>query len=534
MHGQALIAAAVAAFQEGDLARARRLAEEQLARSGQLPLLHHLLGLIDCRMGRFDSGVERLKRAIEGDPANLSYRIILVRALIDAGRAAEALVFATPPKGTSPSEIELLQVRAEAAFYAGDRAIEAEAWGAIANARPQDVMAWTNLGRSLLVQYRFSEAETAYRTALALAPSLTVRHELGLMLERSNQLEQLGELLDASLAEGIAKEALADLWALRALRAGEFEEAVRLAEMIDITPDPFRLNGLRAKIADAADRPPEAFAAATAKNWSVQNRGEWRERGRSYRGQLQSSGETIAQELAELPRLDPPKRQSPAFLVGFPRSGTTLADTFLRGHPDIRVLEEVPVLARAVRTLGGIAKLPEATSEQLAAARDDYFAELDELVEPAFTGLVIDKMPLNMLSLPVIASLFPDAQIIFAQRHPCDCVLSCFMQTFVLTDAMASFLDLTDSADLYDAAMRVFTQASAQLSLPLHWLVYEELVTDPSGVLKPLISFLGLDWRAELLDHRATAARRRAIKTPSYDQRRPTLVERRERPLAAL
>ena len=91
------------------------------------------------------------------------------------------------------------------------------------------------------------------------------------------------------------------------------------------------------------------------------------------------------------------------------------------------------------------------------------------------------------------------------------------MQAFVLTDAMASFLDLTNSADLYDAAMRVFTQASAQLRLPLHWLVYEELVTDPSGVLKPLISFLGLDWRPELLDHRATAARRRAIKTPSYD-----------------
>ena len=88
-----------------------------------------------------------------------------------------------------------------------------------------------------------------------LAPVLTVRHELGLLLERSNQLEQLGVLLDGALADGVPKARLADLWALRALRAGDVDEAARLADMIDIRPDPFRLNGLKAKIADAAGRP---------------------------------------------------------------------------------------------------------------------------------------------------------------------------------------------------------------------------------------------------------------------------------------
>lgn len=527
MDSQTLIAAAVSAFQQGDLQRARRIAEEELAQANDLPLLQHLLGLVDCRLGRFDSGIEHLSRACEGDPASIPYKIALTRALVDGGRPDEALHVAQPPQGTTHAELGLWQMRAEAAFYAGDRCTEAEAWQAICRARPQDAMAWTNLGRSLLVQFRFAEAEAAYREALKIAPALVVRHELGLTLERSNRLEALGELLDESLADGVPKERLADLWAVRALRAGDIDEAVRQAEAIDIRPDPFRLNGLKAKIADAADRPAEAFAAAIAMNSSVGNPGAWRAKGRAYRDELRKRQRDMAGRLADLKRLPANGRRSPAFLVGFPRSGTTLADTFLRGHPDVRVIEEVPILEHVAQSLGGIGNLPAVTSEQLAAARDDYLAALDREIDPGFPALVVDKMPLNMLSLPLIASLFPDAPIIFAQRHPCDCVLSGWMQPFLLTDAMASFLDILDAADLYDAAMGLFTEAQNLLGVTSHTLIYEELVTDPEATIRPLTEFLGLEWRPELLDHRATAAARRAIKTPSYDSIGEPLSERR-------
>lgn len=516
MQTQSLIAAAVTAFQHGDLGRARKLAEEQLARSEQLPLLHHLIGLIDCRLGQFDAGIERLRRAVDGDPSNLSYRIVLARALIDAGRAVDALDVATPTTGSSPAEIELWQVRAEAAFYAGRRDIEARAWQAICDARPQDAMAWTNLGRSLLSQFRVAEAEIAYRKALAIAPALMVRHELGLVLERNNQLEELGVLLDEALADGVPKEQLADLWALKALRAGDPEEASRLAEAIDIRPDPFRLNGLKARIADAANRPVEAFAAATAMNWSVENPSMWRSRGREYREELRALDQAMTTWPSELPRLPKSSRRSPAFLVGFPRSGTTLAETFLLGHPDVRVLEEVPVLEGAAKSLGGTANLPAATIGQLETARELYFKGLDEHVDPSFTGVVLDKLAFHMVNLPLIATLFPDARVIFARRHPCDCVLSGFMQAFIPNNGMASFLDLGDAADLYDAAMSVFMHASDRFELNLHKLVYEDLISDPEPALRPLIEFLGLEWRPELVDHRTSAARRTAIKTPSY------------------
>lgn len=516
MQSQELIGAAVEAFQRGDLARARQLAEQQLAKSEQVPLLHHLIGLIDCRTGQFATGIERLRRAAHGDSTNLSYRIVLARALIDGGRAAEALDVAVPPAGRSPAEIELWQVRAEAAFYAGRRAAEAEAWQVVCDARPRDPAAWAHLGRSHVSQYRFTDGEAAYRKALTLAPMPAVRHELGLLLERTNQLDALGQLLDQALADGVSKEEMADLWALRALRAGHIEEAVRIAAAIDVRPDPYRLNALKAKIADIANRPADAFAAASAMNASVENPVMWRARGREHRNELRAREQAMAAWLSELRPLPKSARRSPAFLVGFPRSGTTLSEIFLRGHPDVRVLEEMPLIEAAAQSLGGIAQLDRATPEQLRTARDRYFAAVDEHIDPAFTGLVVDKQAFNMLSLPLIASLFPDARIIFAQRHPCDCVLSAFMQGFVPNNAMASFLDLVDSADLYDAAMRVFTLANDRLNLAVHKLVYEQLIADPTRVLGDLTDFLGLEWRSEMLDHRATAARRSAIKTPSY------------------
>jgi len=188
------------------------------------------------------------------------------------------------------------------------------------------------------------------------------------------------------------------------------------------------------------------------------------------------------------------------------------------GHPDVNVLEELDTLRASQTALGTVAELPGCASEKLEQARRAYFAELDRHADAESRRLIVDKLPLNMLSLPVIYALFPDARIIFAQRHPCDCVLSGFMQSFTVSDSMASFLTIEGSADLYDAAMTLFSASRDALPLSVHTLVYEQLIADPEAALRPLIDFLGLEWRSELLDHRSTARARGAIITPSYDQ----------------
>ncbi|HVU29753.1 MAG TPA: sulfotransferase, partial [Sphingomicrobium sp.] len=340
--------------------------------------------------------------------------------------------------------------------------------------------------------------------------------ELALLLERTNRIESLRSLLFDAEASGIAREELGYVAAAMALRDGDATEASRILKA-DPFADPVRAHRLKSRIAEALGDPDTAFAEAEAMNASVHDFDEWRLEGARYREGLRKLASAIATFPVQ-PVVEPAKRPSPAFLLGFPRSGTTLADTFLMGHPSIRVVEEEPMLGAAEDVLGGIERLPRSSPETLRQARDAYFRLLDEAVGGPFEGVVIDKLPLNMTRLHLIHALFPDARIIFAQRHPCDAVLSCFMQGFALNAAMASFLDISDAADLYDCAMELFLKSREALPLRTETLVYEALIEDPESALRPVIEFLELEWRPELLDHRATALRRGAINTPSYDQ----------------
>jgi hypothetical protein len=163
---------------------------------------------------------------------------------------------------------------------------------------------------------------------------------------------------------------------------------------------------------------------------------------------------------------------------------------------------------------GPIAALPTVSMETLKEARAIYFDRLAEHVGPDFAGLAIDKFPLDMASAPLIQAMFPGAPIVFVQRHPCDVVLSGFMQSF----GLVNFSGIADAADYYDALMRIWTASRETMGLSVHDVVYEELVSDPEAVLRPLIAFLGLDWDARILDHRRTARERGTIQTPSYDQ----------------
>jgi len=221
---------------------------------------------------------------------------------------------------------------------------------------------------------------------------------------------------------------------------------------------------------------------------------------------------------AKLNRLSGSERQAPVSLVGFPRSGTTLLDTFLMGHPDVTVLEEIEFLDPVERILGKIPDLPERSAAELAEARSAY---LDEMAKhlPADAGrVVVDKLPLKLLAVPYLHAMFPDLRIVFAQRHPCDCVLSGYMQAFALNNAMACFLDIRDAANYYDAVLTFWTRACDAFGLNFRTVAYEDVVSDPEGALRPVIDFIGLDWQAGLLDHRATAKARGAISTPSFDQ----------------
>ena len=212
------------------------------------------------------------------------------------------------------------------------------------------------------------------------------------------------------------------------------------------------------------------------------------------------------------------------FLVGFPRSGTTLLDTILRSHDDIAVVEEMPTVHLMRRALDrlpgghpdGLAELGPA---HLEALRQVYFTELDKHLEPeGRPAVVVDKLPLNLVEAGLIYRIFPQARFLFVQRHPCDCVLSCFMQDFKINDAMVNFLDLEDAARLYDKVMTLWQKYLAVLPLQVHTVRYESLIEAFEETLAPLLDFLGVEWDDGVRNYAETASRRDRIDTPSYYQ----------------
>ena len=218
----------------------------------------------------------------------------------------------------------------------------------------------------------------------------------------------------------------------------------------------------------------------------------------------------------------PAATRTPVFLVGFPRSGTTLLDQVLASHPSVTTLEERDVLFNAARPLladeASLSRLPNLSAGEIEGYRTRYWSLVDAALRgDKAGGVFVDKMPLNTILLPMIYRLFPDARILFAVRDPRDVVVSCFQQRFGMNAAMYQLLQLDTTVRYYDAVMRLGQAARAALPLRVHELHYEALVSDFDTTVKGALSFLGLEWNERVRDY-AVTARQRTIATPSAPQ----------------
>ncbi len=214
---------------------------------------------------------------------------------------------------------------------------------------------------------------------------------------------------------------------------------------------------------------------------------------------------------------------APVFLVGFPRSGTTLLDQVLDCHPDIQVLEEQPFMARLqaeIERLTGadLAQLATLPDKQWYALRQYYQQQVMSCGRYDGSALLVDKMPLNLVNAGLCHWLFPEARFILALRHPCDVCLSCFMQPFSHNNAMASFYCLDDSAYLYNQAMSLWQQYIDRLPISFQTHRYEALLNDFEGTVRQLLGFLGLSWHDAMKAFDRHARARGHINTPSYNQ----------------
>jgi len=265
---------------------------------------------------------------------------------------------------------------------------------------------------------------------------------------------------------------------------------------------------------DALERPDEAFAAFTQANALEREQtlsdGVTPER---YRARIQAAQERL--QNAPTAPVETPDAAQPVFFVGFPRSGTTLLEQMLAAHPGVITSNEVSPLAEVARTILQGPPLHTLDAQALSAHRAQFWAATQSSVGDVEGRLLIDKMPLNIEFLDIAARLFPKAKVLMALRDPRDVCLSCFMQHFERTHALANFQSLDDTVELYVSVMDLWRKQRDHL--PLAWLEYryENLVDDMDGTLSAVLNFLNLDWTDDIRAYREHAQTRHIV-TPSY------------------
>ena len=216
------------------------------------------------------------------------------------------------------------------------------------------------------------------------------------------------------------------------------------------------------------------------------------------------------------------KDKNIVFLVGFPRSGTTLLDTILRSHSKIKVLEEKPILLNLRHEFfktknNNLINLLKITKSEKNFIRKNYFKKIisNKIDEKK---IIIDKLPLSIIELGFIKIIFPNSKIILAMRHPCDVITSCFFTSFKINDSMINFLQIDDTIDFYNSVFSLFEIYEKAFNFKYTIVKYENIVNNFENEITCLLNYLGLEYEAKLEKFHLTALNRSRISTPSYNQ----------------
>jgi tetratricopeptide (TPR) repeat protein len=353
------------------------------------------------------------------------------------------------------------------------------------------------------------------------------------ILERLHRLDEARVMLDGlELNEGGVEPDPDRLMmsAVLAMRAGKHGEAHRQLLLALEGHKEFvhrhKLLFLLARTCDALGRYQEAYSAAEEAHRSqVEFLELAQEKTSVEESQYWSLTATSCdpQDIAAWETDGPAVEDSPIFIVGFPRSGTTLLEQVLDAHPQLRSMDEQGLVLRAVTEVSrhGI-RYPDELGKLSPAALDELRAGYWERARKRAHLLpgqrLVDKVPLNLILVPMIRRLFPNAPIIVAIRHPCDVLLSCFLQHFASPPLALACRDLITLATIYSRAFGFWYSQWPLLRPASYELRYEQLTADFATEVRKLSAFLQLPWNEAMLAPGAHARAKGFISTPSYAQ----------------
>lgn len=492
-----LVKRAASLFQGRAFAEAEQTARQILAQFGEEANALMILGLIRLDASDFSEAAGFLERAQRVNPTHvhvLSNLGNVYRAqgrLIDARRVLEEAL--QIDKKFSAAHNNLGNVL----LALNERAAAKRSYERAAKTHPAYADPIANLARLAEEEHRLSDALALSGRALALEPQhRQARLTQARVVQRQGDPTKAAELLSAML----------------------LDKSMTLTNRIVA-------QGFLGEALDKLGHYDNAFAAfARANDLQLKSHSEdyGHDLGYVSPHSVARLARFVASEDVSAWSVAPPAEPVPVFLIGFPRSGTTLLDQILASHPDVTTLEERESLMEPCHRLIGseaeFARWKDLSASEINALRAQYWRYVRAgLGRAPLKRVFIDKLPLNAVLLPVIYRLFPTAKIILALRDPRDVIVSCYQQRFGMNAAMYQLLKFETAVGYYDAVMSLVVLCERRFNLNIREIKYEAVVSNFDQSVANLLTFLDLPWNAGVRDF-AVTARSRAIGTPSAVQ----------------
>jgi tetratricopeptide (TPR) repeat protein len=511
--------------------------------------------------GEAEAAVTAARRAVELDPGSPDAHVQLGFALLALRDDAEAIGVLRRATTMAPDSLETHVALATALGRQKDHESAIEAWEAALTLKPDDPDLLIDFAVSLGELERFDEALAAFRQADALRPAHPrIQHGIALCLVNTDRVTAAADVCRQALE--IAPD-MAALWTLLAnceANLGQFDAAAnhyrrslalapqaadvlhdliavgerfddtakaeaqkRLADSTQPARDRIAAGFALGKVNDRDGAYDEAFEAYVLANRL--QRGEHEARGFAFdRANFRHLVDRLIANVGPRTFADTAgwgdSSELPVFIVGMPRSGTTLVEQIAASHPLVFGAGERKDIHGLLTILGGDQAGWSPAVWDPAAIRRETTAHLRHLRDLGGEAIrVIDKLPLNILFLGHIAALFPRARIVVCRRDPRDVCLSCFFQYFQ-DDTMAWADDLADCGFRAREIARLMEHWRKVLPSRLLEIQYETLVGNLEGESRRLIDFLGLEWDPACLSFHETE---RAVQTASRWQVRQPL-----------
>ena len=560
-HAAALNMLGIIAQQGGDGAAAIDYLEQAVAAKPNYGDAYFNLANARMARGLFVEAAAAYRECLELQPKDAVAHAGLGNALLSQGDWPNAAVAFRAALLLAPDHTEALNKLGYVLKQQGEYDEAAALLARALKIQPQSAEAENNLGTVLRAQRKFGAAQRAFRNAIALRADFVEAHNnLGHTLfdlgdvegalavfkraldirpgdldtlinlagigERANRLSVARDACEQGLALDPANPTLHLIAAQCERRAGEIENAIQRLAPIDLGQVPPRLAidiGFElGRLYDRAGNTKQAFGRFEAANRASADFPPHRAvDGKGFLALTDAMEKLITpawrDSWSEAPAME--AYETPTFLVGFPRSGTTLTEQILASHPALATLDETPTVdAMMAHVPGYPAGIAALTPAQITSLRQLYFEAAAKHADVAGGRRLIDKMPLNIVHAALVLRVFPEARFVLVLRHPCDAVLSCFMQNFVINASMANFFTLAESAAFYAKTMALWRHTARVFAVPHHVVRYENLVGDFENEVRGLLEFVGVPWDAAVADFAENAKARGKILTPSYHQ----------------